>query len=764
MSNYVNLKINGRIFPSWVLANFKKYQLPEIIIEEGKDPCDVGDTKLALRKYQEFIAAFLDYKSPYKDILIYHGMGSGKTASAINVYNMLYNYTPGWNVFILIPASLKQNPWLTDLKIWLAKDEKDERFGNIRFIHYDSPFADRDFLNAIKESDSSKKSLYIFDEAHNFIKNVYNNINSKMGKRAHVIYSYIIQDKKENKSTRVMLLSGTPAVNTPFELALIYNLLRPGIFPPNENRFNEIYSSTGSYKTMNPEKKNQFQRRILGLTSYYVGSTPELFAQKRILYKTLIMDKYQQEVYEHYEFIENEMEKRRAQTRSTQSTYSAYTRQASNFVFPVITSKINGENRPRPSKFRISEKEAEKLAEGVIGKVKTSDTSDRVMLVAQYQDMITLYLKELNNFWDKKKNQDQEKNHTIYDDIEIYKKKYKYVFSDFWKNHKNKSSLLQSLYSCSAKMTGICFNIFRSKGPVIVFSNFVKMEGLEIFKIYLKYFGYGDVNDKNSVDNFRYTEYHGSISREIRENNRKMYNRKDNIYGKIVKIILISPAGSEGISLLNVRQVHIMEPYWHEVRLEQLMARAIRACSHKMLPMSERKVDVFRYKVARGNKKETTDQRIEEKAQKKKKLIGSFLNVIKETAVDCSLFKNHNMIEEKYKCFQFNENVMFNKFIGPAYKEDMYYDSKIDNGLNSIKSIKKKIKVMEIKAVKEISDGKYSEPMKYWYSDDSGVIYDYDLDYPVGKIYKDKNGIPAKLTKDVYIISYLIPIPILKRV
>ena len=28
-NKYVDLKVNGRLFPSWILANFKKYKLPE---------------------------------------------------------------------------------------------------------------------------------------------------------------------------------------------------------------------------------------------------------------------------------------------------------------------------------------------------------------------------------------------------------------------------------------------------------------------------------------------------------------------------------------------------------------------------------------------------------------------------------------------------------------------------------------------------------------------------------------------------------------
>jgi superfamily II DNA or RNA helicase len=63
---------------------------------------------------------------------------------------------------------------------------------NIKFIHYDAPNADKSFIQAIKEADSSKKPLYIFDEVHNFIRNTYNNLTENKGKRAQIIYDYIL--------------------------------------------------------------------------------------------------------------------------------------------------------------------------------------------------------------------------------------------------------------------------------------------------------------------------------------------------------------------------------------------------------------------------------------------------------------------------------------------------------------------------------------------------------------------------------------------
>jgi len=763
---YPDLKINGRLFPLWILKNFKKYKLNPIIKKEGEDPCNISNSSglKELRKYQEFIGSYLDYRSPFHDILIYHGLGSGKTASAVNMYNMLYNYNPGWNVFILIKASLRNDPWMKDLKEWLNDKDKDERMANIKFIHYDSPRADRDFIEAIKNADIQKKNIYIVDEAHNFIKNVFNNITQKTGRRAFTIYDYIQKEKKENTNTRIILLSGTPAVNNPFEIALIFNLLRPDIFPMNELHFNEIYITDGKIPSLNNQNKNMFQRRIAGLVSYYYGSTSDLFAEKIMLIKKIPMDKYQQEVYEHYEQIEEQLEKKSRQKQGGTKVYKSYTRQASNFVFPVISQQITGDNRPRPSKFRLSNEESEKILQGlsndVINKKSTGDLTKLNTDIILYIETIKKYISEFQIYLANKNLNDVKQNHTLEDDINIYKTEYKFKFKEFMAGHKNKSSLLKTLYACSCKMTAILFYMLRSKGPVLIYSNYVKMEGLELLKIYLRTIGFGEFGREQSKPFHSYTEFHGEITAENRSKNLTDFNQIKNIDGSIIRVILISPAGSEGISLQNVRQVHVLEPYWNEVRIEQLIGRAVRQCSHKALPMDERKVDIYRYLAIRGDNKkdkDTTDQEIYTLAKAKSSLIDTFLSTIKEIAVDCDLFKNHNMINNKYSCFKFNEKSYFEGYIGPSYKDDIYYDKKIDNGLNSIHSEIKKIKVLKIKAVYKINDS-FSEVEDYWYNPESGIVYDLDLDFPMGKIYSD-NGIATKLNKDTYIIDQLIDIP-----
>lgn len=777
-SGYIDLKVNGRLFPTWILMNFKKYKLPEIIREKGEDPCAVK-TKEELRTYQDFLANYLSYKSPFKDILIYHGLGSGKTVSAINIYNVLFNYTPEWNVFILIKASLRDDPWMKDLRKWLSEDEKALRFENIKFIHYDSPFADKDFIETIQKSDGSKQSLYIFDEAHNFIKNVYNNISSKKGKRAQVIYDYIQQEKKENDNTRIVLLSATPAVNTPYELALTFNLLRPDTFPESESLFNQMYISSSNFFSLNEEYKNMFQRRIMGLVSYYIGATPDLYAQKTTQYKNLIMPKYYQEVYDHFEEIEEQKEKMRrkfsrGKVGDDQGTYSAYTRQASNFVFPNISDKINGELRPRPGNFMMSEKEYEKLNEGKSSKIEDLVSKNKEAL-NDYIKATKNYLKAFTKYCDDLNSKDKINKHTILNDVENYIKKYKGKMEEFHDNEKKKSKLYQALYTCSPKMIHIGFRCIKSKGPVLVYSNYVSMEGLEIFKIYLSYMGFLDFNDdkdvnlkkldkKYSNDYYRYVEYHGGIKdRKMRTQNKNIFNMSENVKGSLIKIIMISPAGAEGINLKNVRQVHIMEPFWNEVRIEQIIGRAIRQCSHRDLPMDERKVDVYRYKMIRENEKETTDEKMEDISRKKNNLIQSFLEAVREVAVDCGLFKNHNMLGTEYKCFQFNEDSVFDKYPGPAFKRDEYYDKKIDDGANAGNSEWKKIKVRKIKGVIKLEDEKFSSEQFFWFYEDSGVVYDLELHYPVGQVETDEKNLPIKINKDTYIINATINLPFIEE-
>ena len=115
-------------------------------------------------------------------------------------------------------------------------------------------------------------------------------------------------------------------------------------------------------------------------------------------------------------------------------------------------------------------------------------------------------------------------------------------------------------------------------------------------------------------------------------------NNKD---GNKVKVVLISKAGSEGIDLKFIRQVHILEPWYNMNRIEQIIGRAVRNFSHKDLEFEKRNVQIFMHGTILENKKEeAADLYVYRVAEFKAIQIGKVTRVLKETSVDCII--NHD--------------------------------------------------------------------------------------------------------------------------
>ena len=73
------------------------------------------------------------------------------------------------------------------------------------------------------------------------------------------------------------------------------------------------------------------------------------------------------------------------------------------------------------------------------------------------------------------------------------------------------------------------------------------------------------------------------------------YKLTENLRGKLESLLMITQSGAEGLNLRNVRFVYILEPFWNQVRIEQVIGRAIRKNSHRELPDNERNVQVVMY-------------------------------------------------------------------------------------------------------------------------------------------------------------------------
>ena len=329
---------------------------------------------------------------------------------------------------------------------------------------------------------------------------------------------------------------------------------------------------------------------------------------------------------------------------------------------------------------------------------------------------------------------------------------------------------LEALRShCSPKCAKIFTHIDSSPGKVLLYSQFRVVEGLGIMRLILKQQGYAEikieVNKKTKThsivnsetvllpkyDGKRFIIFDGD--REKTQIMLQMYNglfeqlnpdlqatlgrftgKDKNLRGDLVKLLMITQSGSEGISLKCVRRVLIMEPFWNQVRMDQVIGRAVRTRSHVDLPPEERNVEVFIYTstftkkqvddwfpLKRLDNSMTSDTHIYDVAQKKNRIIQEFLNVIKSSAVDC----RHNAIDNKPT----DEGLMCYAFPLPVESND--YASTASMSHDSVKAsdhLSKMIRNRKIQG-RVVSIGKGDKKTKYVIVEEmafAGKLFDYD--------------------------------------
>jgi hypothetical protein len=199
---------------------------------------------------------------------------------------------------------------------------------------------------------------------------------------------------------------------------------------------------------------------------------------------------------------------------------------------------------------------------------------------------------------------------------------------------------MQNIGDYSIKFLKIIKKIGEADGPVFVYSNFKELGGIRCFITFLEYHGWKNYL-KYGEGKKRFSIWSGDESQKVKDEIKYIFNQKSNENGTKIKIMLGSPSIKEGVSLLRVQQVHMIEPYWNMSRMLQIMGRAVRFCSHKDVPKAKRIVKIYLYLATYPGEK-TIDQYIWSLAKKKNKLIEEFEQVLKETAIDCELFYNRN--------------------------------------------------------------------------------------------------------------------------
>jgi hypothetical protein len=175
----------------------------------------------------------------------------------------------------------------------------------------------------------------------------------------------------------------------------------------------------------------------------------------------------------------------------------------------------------------------------------------------------------------------------------------------------------------------------------------------------------------------------------------------DNREGKNIKFVLGSKVMSEAISLKNVGEVHILDVHYNLGKVDQVIGRAIRHCSHYGVINDKNKnpeVKVYKYAVSLGaNGGLSSEEDMYKKAELKYILIKKVERILKEVAIDCSLNRHGNLFPEEmnqYKdCTRPDEPRVEGKSVCPAICDytqchfkcdskglnDNYYDVKTGN-------------------------------------------------------------------------------------
>jgi superfamily II DNA or RNA helicase len=497
-----------------------------------------------LQKPQLFVSQFINKKTPYKGLLVFHKIGAGKTCAAIRI-------AEEWDkkVIVVLPASLvgnfykelrsecTGNNYVSKKDREILKDLSSNEYDAVMEKVHNKIDEKYDIYSYNKFVDLLKKKKIKFDNTLLIIDEIQNVISEK-GEFYNTIYKNI---SKAPKSLRVVLLSATPIFDKPSEIALTLNLLRPKVELPIGNDFIETFITKQKNNYIMKNKKI-FEKLTKGLISYYPGAPEYAFPEKQIKIVKCVMSNYQYQTY--YAIVSQE-----------KTDFKDILKLPNNFLIgPRIISNICFPYR------LTGEKGYEKF------------------------------------------------------------------------NGKNLEK-----YSC--KIYKILSKIKKTSGTVFIYSNFKKYGGLTTLIKVLEINGYSNVVDNGTGKN-RYAVWTGDEKLENKEMIKDIFNKKENYNGGLIKIILGSPAMKEGVSLLRVRSVHILEPYWNVSRLEQVIGRAVRFCSHKDVDKDNRVVKIFLYLACSPKKEPTVDQHIYKMALEKDSLINQFYDVLKRNAVDYYLFNN----------------------------------------------------------------------------------------------------------------------------
>ena len=513
------------------------------------------DYKFQPAKHQEIVTEYF-LNSPYKGLLLYHKLGSGKSCTSIMVADAMLKNNKVEMVYVLTPGSLRKN-WISEYCRVCGSIDNKKIMTQFVFITYNYN------VNTNLKHYDFNNSLVIIDEAHNLLN----------GYKNQSINATALYEKIVNSNCKVLALSGTPIIQD--DITMDWK---------NLSRLLDGGRSLG--ETIISDKN------LKGIVSFFPGDPTKY---PKVIIKPIQRVQMTQKQYEIYKEIYRFEEKIRIMGPPRRKDY----------IKKPIEFLKRQQEYIKANKYLLS-RMISNCFYGTVDLVDESKSKQRkeeeikdVEDVEDVSDNDTLKARNIKN---KKSLPD------------------KLVNENGWIS--NQSLADRTLLKISPKFSCILLNIIKNiYSKHVIYSFYKTRSGVQLLYTLLTHCG------------ITAEIYSGDIDVKKREKILDTFNDESNRNGKKLKVLLITEAGAEGISVLECNNIHIVESSTKENRTRQAIGRVIRYKSHEKLPKDEQYVNVWRYWSVYGDAR-LVDEELYYKGLISEKMIDKFTERLIKNSIE----------------------------------------------------------------------------------------------------------------------------------
>lgn len=663
---------------SFKIASRKEFADTSEVSISPEENVDVIANKLCsadfeLAPHQAFVRNFMSFQTPYDGMLLYHGLGTGKTCSAISVCEEMRAYmlqmdiskriiivaSPNvqenfklqlfdnrklklidglWslqactgNAFIqeINPMAMKGLPRDKVIRQIRSLINKSYLFiGYLEFANYIASHTDVDQGTDDKTKadivrsrlrNTFKGRLIVIDEVHN--------IRDNEDGRDKTVSSKLEMLVNNAGGMRLLFLSATPMYNSPREIAWLLNLLHV-----NDGRppfmAKDLFNKAGNVLTKDIAGETILSQKTIGYVSFVRGENPYTFPF-RIWPKQFAPNKN----LDSTNMPTTQMNGRAiVQGIEILSLYATTLGEYQARVYGYILDGL--------SHTRVKRAFADLDGFGYTILQRPLEALNMTFPSAAFESGKDVDPSTLVGT----KGLEQVVSFTINDSTLA---RSKFVYKSEYQDDSPFLPINISKYS--AKIAHVVESVSSSNGVILVYSQYID-GGIVPIALALEESGYrrataelGLLQTPPASNGGKYVIISGD--RGLSPNNAhevQLATNDSNKDGTDVKVILISLAGSEGLDFKFIRQVHVIDPWYNMNRIEQIIGRAVRTCSHRTLPLAERNVMIFLYVslVPGKTNTEAADVYVYRVAEGKAVSIGVVSRILKEYSTDCLLRSN----------------------------------------------------------------------------------------------------------------------------